>query len=142
MCVYVCTFGCTCGLYPLNPTLPSLPLSPPHSSPSLSTPLPFTPNIHVSLSPLSLSAPNLPKLNSSQMFAIKNVLQCFLGLIHCPPGTRKTVTSVSIVYNGRIYTTKSGETQGGLVNSSILLRAHSGWASKFQYSTQDTLRVG
>ena len=52
----------------------------------------------------SLSAPHLPKLNSSQMNAIKTVLQRPLGLIQGPPGTGKTVTSASIVYHlARIY---------------------------------------
>eukprot|EP00731_Ephydatia_muelleri_P025707 Em0017g790a len=46
-----------------------------------------------------LSAPNLPKLNSSQIYAIKTVLQQPLGLIQGPPGTGKTVTSACIVYH-------------------------------------------
>ena len=82
----------------LPPSLPPLPpLSPlPLSLLSSSYPASF---------PLSLSAPNLPKLNSSQMFAIKTVLQRPLGLIQGPPGTGKTVTSASIVYHlTRIYT--------------------------------------
>lgn len=54
--------------------------------------------------PLSLSAPKLPKLNSSQMHAIRVVLQRPLGLIQGPPGTGKTVTSASIVYHlAKIY---------------------------------------
>ena len=51
-----------------------------------------------------LSAPNLPKLNNSQMHAIRTVLQRPLGLIQGPPGTGKTVTSASIVYHlAKIY---------------------------------------
>ena len=51
-----------------------------------------------------VSAPNLPRLNSSQQHAIKTVLQRPLGLIQGPPGTGKTVTSASIVYHlARIY---------------------------------------
>ena len=47
----------------------------------------------------SLSAPNLPKLNGSQIYAVKTVLQKPLGLIQGPPGTGKTVTSATIVYH-------------------------------------------
>lgn len=49
--------------------------------------------------PKQLSVPNLPKLNQSQMNAIRTVLQKPLGLIQGPPGTGKTVTSASIVYH-------------------------------------------
>ena len=47
----------------------------------------------------SLSAPNLPKLNSSQIYAVKNILQKHLGLIQGPPSTGKTVTSATIIYH-------------------------------------------
>ena len=47
----------------------------------------------------SFSAPNLPKLNSSQNYAVKTVLQKPLGLIQGPPGTGKTVTAATIVYH-------------------------------------------
>lgn len=45
------------------------------------------------------SAPNLPELNHSQVYAVKSVLQKPLSLIQGPPGTGKTVTSASIVYH-------------------------------------------
>ena len=58
----------------------------------------------ISIFPCSVSAPNLPRLNSSQQHAIKTVLQRPLGLIQGPPGTGKTVTSASIVYHlAKIY---------------------------------------
>lgn len=44
-------------------------------------------------------APNLPELNKSQMFAVKQSVQRSLTLIQGPPGTGKTVTSASIVYH-------------------------------------------
>ncbi|KAH8918063.1 P-loop containing nucleoside triphosphate hydrolase protein [Atractiella rhizophila] len=49
--------------------------------------------------PKRVSAPNLPDLNHSQVYAVKSVLQKPLSLIQGPPGTGKTVTSASIVYN-------------------------------------------
>jgi regulator of nonsense transcripts 1 len=49
--------------------------------------------------PKRVSAPNLPDLNHSQIFAVKSVLQKPLSLIQGPPGTGKTVTSASIVYH-------------------------------------------
>jgi regulator of nonsense transcripts 1 len=49
--------------------------------------------------PKKFSAPNLPELNHSQIFAVKNVLQKPLSLIQGPPGTGKTVTSATIVYH-------------------------------------------
>ncbi|KAG9018942.1 hypothetical protein FRB90_008136 [Tulasnella sp. 427] len=52
--------------------------------------------------PKRFSAPGLPELNHSQMFAVKSVLQKPLSLIQRaqgPPGTGKTVTSASIVYH-------------------------------------------
>ncbi|CAH8444287.1 unnamed protein product [Dicrocoelium dendriticum] len=49
--------------------------------------------------PKRYSAPNLPELNHSQVFAVKTVLQRPLSLIQGPPGTGKTVTSASIVYH-------------------------------------------
>ena len=45
------------------------------------------------------SAPNLPELNHSQVYAVKSVLQKPLSLIQGPPGTGKTVTSATIVYH-------------------------------------------
>ncbi|KAK7467696.1 ATP-dependent RNA helicase [Stygiomarasmius scandens] len=48
--------------------------------------------------PKRFSAPGLPELNHTQMFAVKSVLQKPLSLIQGPPGTGKTVTSASIVY--------------------------------------------
>ena len=48
--------------------------------------------------PKRFSAPGLPELNHSQIFAVKSVLQQSLSLIQGPPGTGKTVTSASIVY--------------------------------------------
>jgi regulator of nonsense transcripts 1 len=45
-----------------------------------------------------VSAPNLPELNHSQVAAIKSVVTQLLSLIQGPPGTVKTVTSASIVY--------------------------------------------
>ncbi|KAH9399076.1 ATP-dependent helicase NAM7 [Tyrophagus putrescentiae] len=44
-------------------------------------------------------APNLPELNKSQMFAVKQSVARSLTLIQGPPGTGKTVTSASIVYH-------------------------------------------
>ncbi|KAG8968277.1 hypothetical protein FRC03_008143 [Tulasnella sp. 419] len=49
--------------------------------------------------PKKFSAPGLPELNHSQMFAVKSVLQKPISLIQGPPGTGKTVTSASIVYH-------------------------------------------
>eukprot|EP00123_Amoebidium_parasiticum_P017682 comp23943_c0_seq1/m.42340 comp23943_c0_seq1/g.42340 ORF comp23943_c0_seq1/g.42340 comp23943_c0_seq1/m.42340 type:complete len:1071 (-) comp23943_c0_seq1:718-3930(-) len=49
--------------------------------------------------PKRFSAPNLPELNHSQVYAVKTVLQKPLSLIQGPPGTGKTVTSASIVYH-------------------------------------------
>ncbi|KAI9209642.1 ATP dependent helicase [Polychytrium aggregatum] len=49
--------------------------------------------------PKRFSAPNLPELNHSQVFAVKSVLQRPISLIQGPPGTGKTVTSASIVYH-------------------------------------------
>ncbi|KAJ3043729.1 ATP-dependent helicase NAM7 [Rhizophlyctis rosea] len=49
--------------------------------------------------PKRFSAPNLPDLNHSQVYAVKSVLQKPLSLIQGPPGTGKTVTSATIVYH-------------------------------------------
>ncbi|XP_059487209.1 regulator of nonsense transcripts 1 [Neocloeon triangulifer] len=49
--------------------------------------------------PKHFSAPNLPDLNRSQVYAVKQALQRPLSLIQGPPGTGKTVTSASIVYH-------------------------------------------
>lgn len=43
--------------------------------------------------------PNLPELNKSQTFAVKQSVSKSLTLIQGPPGTGKTVTSASIVYH-------------------------------------------
>ena len=48
--------------------------------------------------PKKLTAPGLPELNHSQMYAVKSVLQKPMSLIQGPPGTGKTVTSATIVY--------------------------------------------
>ncbi|KAI9589511.1 regulator of nonsense transcripts 1 homolog [Glossina fuscipes] len=48
--------------------------------------------------PKQYSAPNLPDLNRSQVYAVKHALQRPLSLIQGPPGTGKTVTSATIVY--------------------------------------------
>ncbi|KAI8127757.1 regulator of nonsense transcripts 1 homolog [Lucilia cuprina] len=50
------------------------------------------------LPPKLYSAPNLPDLNRSQVYAVKHALQRPLSLIQGPPGTGKTVTSATIVY--------------------------------------------
>lgn len=49
--------------------------------------------------PKKYSVPGLPELNSSQINAIKSVLQKPLSLIQGPPGTGKTVTSATIIYH-------------------------------------------
>ncbi|WAR01019.1 RENT1-like protein [Mya arenaria] len=49
--------------------------------------------------PKRFSAPNLPELNHSQVYAVKTVLQRPLSLIQGPPGTGKTVTSATVVYH-------------------------------------------
>ncbi|KAL0271677.1 UNVERIFIED_CONTAM: hypothetical protein PYX00_008693 [Menopon gallinae] len=49
--------------------------------------------------PKHFSAPNLPDLNRSQVYAVKQALQRPLSLIQGPPGTGKTVTSATIVYH-------------------------------------------
>ncbi len=49
--------------------------------------------------PKEFTAPNLPKLNGSQVSAIKAVLSTPLSLIQGPPGTGKTVTSATIIYH-------------------------------------------
>ena len=48
--------------------------------------------------PRHFSAPNLPDLNKSQVYAVKHALQRPLSLIQGPPGTGKTVTSATIIY--------------------------------------------
>jgi len=48
--------------------------------------------------PRHFSAPNLPDLNRSQVYAVKHALQRPLSLIQGPPGTGKTVTSATIVF--------------------------------------------
>ncbi|XP_066596028.1 regulator of nonsense transcripts 1 [Prorops nasuta] len=48
--------------------------------------------------PKHFSAPNLPDLNRSQVYAVKHAVQRPLSLIQGPPGTGKTVTSATIVY--------------------------------------------
>ncbi|PSN49697.1 Regulator of nonsense transcripts 1 [Blattella germanica] len=49
--------------------------------------------------PKHFSAPNLPDLNRSQVYAVKHAVQRPLSLIQGPPGTGKTVTSATIVYH-------------------------------------------
>eukprot|EP00112_Aurelia_sp_Birch-Aquarium-sp1_P011569 Seg243.2 transcript_id=Seg243.2/GoldUCD/mRNA.D3Y31 product="Regulator of nonsense transcripts 1" protein_id=Seg243.2/GoldUCD/D3Y31 len=49
--------------------------------------------------PKRFSAPGLPELNHSQVYAVKTVLQRPLSLIQGPPGTGKTVTSATTVYH-------------------------------------------
>uniref|UniRef100_A0A646QDS3 DNA helicase n=1 Tax=Hemiscolopendra marginata TaxID=943146 RepID=A0A646QDS3_9MYRI len=49
--------------------------------------------------PKHFSAPNLPDLNRSQVYAVKHALQRPLSLIQGPPGTGKTVTSATVVYH-------------------------------------------
>ena len=49
--------------------------------------------------PRRFTVPGLPDLNSSQVAAVKNVLQKPLSLIQGPPGTGKTVTSATIIYH-------------------------------------------
>ncbi|XP_064607811.1 regulator of nonsense transcripts 1-like [Liolophura sinensis] len=49
--------------------------------------------------PKRFSAPGLPELNHSQVYAVKTVLQRPLSLIQGPPGTGKTVTSATIVHH-------------------------------------------
>lgn len=48
--------------------------------------------------PKHFNAPNLPELNRSQGYAVKQAIHRPLSLIQGPPGTGKTVTSASIVY--------------------------------------------
>jgi len=48
--------------------------------------------------PRQFTAPNLPELNKSQVYAVRHALQRPLSLIQGPPGTGKTVTSATIVY--------------------------------------------
>lgn len=49
--------------------------------------------------PKRFSAPGLPELNHSPMYAVKSVLQKPISLIQGPPGTGKTVRSASTVYH-------------------------------------------
>ncbi|XP_071965805.1 regulator of nonsense transcripts 1-like [Antedon mediterranea] len=49
--------------------------------------------------PKRFSAPGLPELNHSQVYAVKTVLARPLSLIQGPPGTGKTVTTATIVYH-------------------------------------------
>ena len=46
--------------------------------------------------PKRFSAPGLPELNHSQMYAVKSVLQKPLSLIQGPPGTGKTLMARQI----------------------------------------------
>ncbi|KAL8270249.1 hypothetical protein Esti_005808 [Eimeria stiedai] len=48
--------------------------------------------------PASISAPNLPPLNHSQIEAVTYALQHKLCLIQGPPGTGKTLTAATLVY--------------------------------------------
>ncbi|KAG8760807.1 hypothetical protein FRC14_001835 [Serendipita sp. 396] len=57
------------------------------------------PQVLRTVMPKRFSAPGLPELNHSQMYAVKSVLQKPISLIQGPPGTGKTVTSASIVYH-------------------------------------------
>ena len=52
-----------------------------------------------SVLPKRFSAPGLPELNHSQVFAVRSALQRPLCTIQGPPGTGKTVTSATIVYH-------------------------------------------
>lgn len=49
--------------------------------------------------PKRYSAPGLPELNHSQVYAVQSALKQPLSLIQGPPGTGKTVTSATIVYH-------------------------------------------
>jgi len=49
--------------------------------------------------PRHFTAPNLPQLNHSQVYAVRKALQNPMCLIQGPPGTGKTVTSATIVYH-------------------------------------------
>mmetsp|Transcript_33782 Transcript_33782/g.93340 ORF Transcript_33782/g.93340 Transcript_33782/m.93340 type:complete len:1076 (-) Transcript_33782:467-3694(-) len=49
--------------------------------------------------PRHFTAPNLPQLNHSQVYAVRKALQNPLCLIQGPPGTGKTVTSGTIVFH-------------------------------------------
>uniref|UniRef100_A0A7S2PGC9 Upf1 domain-containing protein n=1 Tax=Zooxanthella nutricula TaxID=1333877 RepID=A0A7S2PGC9_9DINO len=49
--------------------------------------------------PRHFTAPNLPQLNHSQVYAVRKSMQSPLNLIQGPPGTGKTVTSATIVYH-------------------------------------------
>jgi len=49
--------------------------------------------------PRHFTAPNLPQLNHSQVYAVRKSMQNPLNLIQGPPGTGKTVTSATIVYH-------------------------------------------
>eukprot|EP00397_Hematodinium_sp_SG-2012_P000957 GEMP01000958.1.p1 GENE.GEMP01000958.1~~GEMP01000958.1.p1 ORF type:complete len:998 (+),score=225.65 GEMP01000958.1:73-3066(+) len=49
--------------------------------------------------PRHFTAPNLPQLNHSQVYAVRKSLVSPLCLIQGPPGTGKTVTSATIVYH-------------------------------------------
>jgi regulator of nonsense transcripts 1 len=49
--------------------------------------------------PRKFTVPGLPELNSSQINAVKSVLQKPLSLIQGPPGTGKTVTSATIIHH-------------------------------------------
>jgi len=49
--------------------------------------------------PKHFTAPNLPQLNHSQVYAVRKALSNPLCLIQGPPGTGKTVTSATIVYH-------------------------------------------
>ncbi|CAK9023360.1 Regulator of nonsense transcripts 1 homolog (ATP-dependent helicase UPF1) [Durusdinium trenchii] len=49
--------------------------------------------------PKHFTAPNLPQLNHSQVFAVRKALSNPLCLIQGPPGTGKTVTSATIVFH-------------------------------------------
>ncbi|OLL24793.1 Regulator of nonsense transcripts 1 [Neolecta irregularis DAH-3] len=55
-------------------------------------------NITSKLNP-RFSAPGLPDLNTSQVHAVRAVLQKPISLIQGPPGTGKTVTSATTVYH-------------------------------------------
>ena len=71
--------------------------------------------------PKRFTAPNLPELNHSQVFAVKSILSKPLSLVQGPPGTGKTVTSATLVW----HLAKLNQANNNNANNQVLVCAPS-----------------